>query len=90
MPQLGVTRLAVEVLGHSARLRRAILILFVLVVETPIEIRRSFVLIWSTVLHHHELAYAKLDGVALEARFELARTYVYLVMSSRMSQDEYS
>lgn len=51
MSQLRVSRLAVEVLGHSIRrLGRAILILFVFVVKTTIEVGRSFVLIWSTML----------------------------------------
>lgn len=52
MSQLGIARLAVEVLGHSVRrLGRAIFIFFVLIVKTAVEVRRSFVLIRSTVLH---------------------------------------
>lgn len=51
MSQLGIARLAVKVLRHSVGwLRRAIFVLFVFIVETAVEVRRSFVLIRATVI----------------------------------------
>lgn len=89
MPQLGVARLAMEVLGESVGLGRAIVILFVLVVDSAVEVRGTFMLIWPTMLYHREISHCAFK-VARNAKPQLARTYVYLVMSSRMSHDEYS
>lgn len=47
---MGVTRLAMEVLGHAIGLRRAVLIFLIIVITATIEVGRAFVLVWSTVL----------------------------------------
>lgn len=45
-----VTRLAVKVLGQTMGLRRAVLIILVLVITTTIEVVRPFVFVWAAVL----------------------------------------
>lgn len=50
MSQLGVARLAVEMLRHAVGLRRAVLIVVVIIIAATVEVNRPFVLIWSTVL----------------------------------------
>lgn len=50
MPELVETRRALVVLGHPVG-RGPVLILVVLIVCASVEIRRSFVLIWPTVLY---------------------------------------
>lgn len=56
MPNLGKWRLALEVLRHHGMVHRlsmrrsAILFVLVVLVGTTVEIRRSFMLVWSTML----------------------------------------
>lgn len=56
MPNLWKWRLALEVLRHHGMIHRlsvrgrGILFVLVVIVSTAVEVRRSFVLVWSTVI----------------------------------------
>jgi hypothetical protein len=63
----------------------AILILILFLFGAAIEVRRPLVLVWSTVLLRHVSKVLLCSKESL-----LAHTYVYRVIKSRMSHDEYS
>lgn len=79
MPQLGVARLAVEVLGHPVRLRSVVLIFFVLIVDTTVEVSRPFVLIWSTVLK--AIALVIVIASPVHTRLVASRVDTYICVS---------
>jgi len=71
---------------HAVGLRgSAVLVLVLFLIGTAIKVRRPFVLVRSTML----LRYVSKILLCLDVSL-LAHTYVYRVIKSRMSHDEYS